>query len=135
MSSQDIPRDPTNESPDTAETVGHERSLRGHIVIDDRQQKVGTVSDVLYDESGDARWAIVDPGPLRPEHFVPVEGAYVADDGTVVVPYGKDQVKSAAKAPRDHVLPADVERELEEHYEVGHGRQGRSDFDAPPPTD
>lgn len=134
MPSDDFPRDPTNEYPDAADAAGHGGSLRGHVMIDDRQQKVGTVSDVLYDDSGDARWAVVDPGPLRSEHFVPVEGSYVADDGTVVVPYGKDQVKSAAKAPRDHVLPADVERELEEHYEIGHAPEGPSDFDGPPTT-
>lgn len=133
MSSDDFPRDPTDEYPD--DRRAQDASLRGHVMIDDRQQKVGTVTDVIYDESGDARWAVVDPGPLRSEHFVPVEGSYVADDGTVVVPYGKEQVKTAAKAPRDHLLPADVERELEEHYEIGHTRQGPSDFDTPPPTD
>jgi PRC-barrel domain len=132
MSSQDFPPDPMDEQPTAAETGHQGSSLRGHVMIDDRQQKLGTVTDVLYDETGDARWAVVDPGMMRSEHFVPVEGSYVADDGTVVVPYGKDQVKTAAKAPRDHVLPAEVERELEEHYEVGHGRSGPSDFDAPP---
>jgi len=51
---------------------------------------------------------------------VPVEGAVVTDDGQVVVPYAKDHVKAAPKVARDHVLPHDLERELEEHYELPH---------------
>lgn len=133
MSNQGFPQDPMADPMDRApESGGH--TLRGHVMIDDRQQKLGTVSDVLYDERGDARWAVVDPGPLRSEHFVPVEGSYVADDGTVVVPYGKDQIKAAAKAPKDHVLEPEVERELVEHYELEMTHPGRTDFDSPPNT-
>src|SRR4051794_16332170 len=87
-----------------AETNPQEVSLTGHDVLDDHHQKVGTVSDVLYDERGEPRWAIVNPGPLRAEHYVPIKGSYMTHDGDVVVPYAKDQVKSAAKANRDHVL-------------------------------
>lgn len=94
-------------------------NLTGHPVVDDHHHKVGTVSDVLYDERGEPRWAVVDPGPLRAEKFVPVEGAYVTDDGDVVLPYGKEVVKQAPKASRDHVLDSRTESELEEHYEVG----------------
>ena len=93
-------------------------SLTGHVVVDDHHQKVGTVSDVLYDERGEARWAVVDPGPLRAEKFVPVKGSYVTAGGEVVVPYGKDQVKHAPKAGRDHVLDSRTASVLAEHYEV-----------------
>jgi hypothetical protein len=95
-----------------------ELSLTGHQVLDDHHQKVGTVSDVLYDERGEPRWAVVNPGPMRAEHYVPVEGSYMTNDGSVVIPYGKEQVKTAAKASRDHVLDSTVERELMEHYEL-----------------
>jgi PRC-barrel domain protein len=95
-----------------------ELSLTGHQVLDDHHQKVGTVSDVLYDERGEPRWAVVNPGLMRAEHYVPVEGSYMTNDGAVVIPYGKEQVKTAAKASRDHVLDAAVERELLEHYEL-----------------
>jgi hypothetical protein len=95
-----------------------ELSLTGHHVLDDHHQKVGTVSDVLYDERGEPRWAVVNPGLMRAEHYVPVEGSYMTNDGAVVIPYGKEQVKTAAKASRDHVLDAAVERELIEHYEL-----------------
>jgi hypothetical protein len=95
-----------------------ELSLTGHTVLDDHHQKVGTVSDVLYDDRGEPRWAVVNPGPMRAEHYVPVEGSYMTNDGAVVIPYGKEQVKTAAKASRDHVLDATIERDLIEHYEL-----------------
>jgi hypothetical protein len=108
-----LPGDAERESP------GESTNLTGHDVLDDHHQKVGTVSDVLYDERGDPRWAVVDPGPLRSEKYVPVEGAYVTETGDVVIPYGKDQVKHAPKAGRDHVLDSRTEAELEQHYELG----------------
>jgi sporulation protein YlmC with PRC-barrel domain len=98
---------------------GEPTNLTGHTVLDDHHNKVGTVKDVLYDDRGDPRWAIVDPGPLRPAKFVPVEGSYVTEVGEVVIPYNKDQVKHAPKAPRDHVLDSATESQLIEHYEVG----------------
>ena len=67
-------------------TPGETTNLTGHDVLDDHHQKVGTVSDVLYDERGDPRWAIVDPGPMRAEKYVPVEGAYVTEGGELVDP-------------------------------------------------
>ena len=94
--------------------------LTGHAVLDDQHEKVGTVKDVVYDESGTARWAVVDPGPLRSEKFVPVEGSYMTESGELVIPYAKDQVKHAPKAPRDHVLDRQTEHVLEEHYELSH---------------
>ena len=36
-----------------------------------------------------------------------------------MIPYGKDQVKHAPKAGRDHVLDSQTESELESHYELG----------------
>jgi hypothetical protein len=100
------------------ETTPQEISLTGQRVLDDHHQRVGTVSDVLYDERGEPRWAVVDPGPLRAEHYVPVKGSYMTHDGDVVIPYAKDQVKAAAKANRDHVLDSTVERDLIDHYEL-----------------
>jgi len=107
---------------DDAESSGATTSLTGHPVLDDHHTKVGTISDVVYDESGSPRWAVVDPGPLRSEKFVPVEGSYLTESGEIVIPYGKDQVKHAPKAPRDHILDRETEHVLEEHYEVSFGR-------------
>src|SRR3954451_21347313 len=94
------------------------RSLTGHAVLDDQHMKVGTVSDVVYDDAGAPRWAVVNPGPLRSEKFVPVDGSYLTESGELVIPYGKDQVKHAPKAPRDHILDSRTEVVLEDHYEV-----------------
>ena len=47
---------------DDAEHRDEPTNLTGHAVLDDHHNKVGTVSDVLYDERGSARWAVVDPG-------------------------------------------------------------------------
>ena len=105
---------------DDAEHRDEPANLTGHTVLDDHHNKVGTVSDVLYDGQGEPRWAVVDPGPLRAEKFVPVEGAYVTESGEMVIPYNKDQVKHAPKAPRDHVLDSTTESVLEDHYEVPH---------------
>ena len=106
--------------PDDAAPSGQPTNLTGHAVLDDHHHKVGTVSDVLYDDRGEARWAVVDPGPMRAEKFVPVEGAYLTESGEMVIPYAKEQVKHAPKAPRDHVLDSSTEFELERHYEVSH---------------
>ena len=103
-----------------AERDAEPTNLTGHAVLDDHHHKVGTISDVLYDESGVPRWAVVDPGVMRAEKFVPVAGAYVTDRGEMVIPYAKEQVKQAPKAPRDHVLDSMTEGVLEQHYEVSH---------------
>jgi PRC-barrel domain len=106
--------------PDDARSHDATSNLAGHLVVDDHHEKVGTVSDVLYDDDGEPRWAVVDPGVMRSEKFVPVEGSYVTDDGEVVIPYRKEQVKQSPKAPRDHVLDSRTEGALEQHYELGH---------------
>ena len=103
-----------------AERHAEPTNLTGHAVLDDHHHKVGTIIDVLYDERGAARWAVVDPGVMRAEKFVPVEGAYVTESGEMVIPYAKEQVKQAPKAPRDHVLDSQTEVALERHYEVSH---------------
>src|SRR5690242_3602851 len=95
----------------------HAGTLTGHPVLDDQHEKVGTVKDVVYDDAGTPRWAVVDPGVLRSEKFVPVRGSYMTESGEMVIPYAKDQVKHAPKVPRDHVLDRRTESVLEEHYE------------------
>ena len=97
-------------------------NLTGHAVLDDQHSKVGTVSDVLYDDAGSPRWAVVDPGVMRKEKLVPVEGSYLTETGEMVIPYAKEQVKHAPKTPRDHVLDSRTEQELEDHYELASGR-------------
>lgn len=99
-----------------------EAILSGHEAFDEHHEKVGTVTDVLYDEHGRPRWAVVDPGILHRERYVPVEGAFVTTSGEVVLGYSKDMVKSARAAARDHILDPVVERALEDHYALPHSR-------------
>lgn len=96
--------------------------LAGHEAFDDHHQKIGTVTDVIYDEEGHPRWAVVDPGLLHRERYVPVEGTFLTESGDVVVPYSKDMVKSARAAGRDHILDPVLERALEDHYALPHSR-------------
>jgi PRC-barrel domain len=99
------------------ENESHQPVLTDHEVIDERRTKIGTVTDVLYDEA-DARprWAAVSLGVFGGEHYVPLDEAYQSEDGRVVVPYDKGTVKHAPKVRRDHVMTPDVQDELRRYY-------------------
>lgn len=93
---------------------------RGHTVVDPQGQKLGEVTDVVFDETADEpRLMVVDPGKLSRSHFVPTEGAEAQGDA-IVVPYDKDQVKSSPKASKDHVLSGHQIDAVEAHYGVQH---------------
>ncbi len=57
----------------------------GHQVFDDRGERIGQVTDVIYDPTNDVigdplisptpSWLVVDPGVLRAAHYVPVAGS------------------------------------------------------------
>lgn len=99
----------------------------GHDVIDEQGNKLGRVTDVIYDDTetttvasvDGARtptWLVVDPGMLRAAHYVPVAGSYRTAEGTIVTPWDKDWVKAALKASHDHILSRDERDELLAHY-------------------
>lgn len=95
----------------------------GHDVVDEHGNGVGRVVDVIYtdparsdDGSMVPNWLVVDPGPLRAAHYVPINGSYVTGTGQVVVPWDKRWIKSAPKANGDHLLTDDQVAELEQHY-------------------
>lgn len=92
--------------------------LTGKDVLDEHHTKVGTVSDIVFDDGGSPRWAVVDPGPMRSAKFVPIEGSYTTDHGEVVIPYAKATIKTAPKANRDHIVDPMTERELAAHYNL-----------------
>ena len=106
--------------------TGHDDSrptYTGHHVLDEHGDDIGRVVDVIYtdpDHTDDGsmipHWLVVDPGPLRAAHYVPIEGSYVTEAGAVVVPWEKRWVKSAPKANGDHVLTNTTLTELEQHY-------------------
>ncbi len=93
-------------------------NYRGHEVIDDHADHVGTVTDVVYSNEGQPQWVVVNPGLLRASHYVPVAGSYLTEGGAMTIPFTKSQVKAAPKASHDHVLTHDVERMLVQHYEL-----------------
>jgi sporulation protein YlmC with PRC-barrel domain len=94
-------------------------NLVDHEVTDEEGNRVGKVTDVISDRSTlEPRWMVVDPGPLRKAHYVPVTGAYLAQTGQVVIPFAKELVMAAPKAGREHVLTSDVDRELVAHYHI-----------------
>ena len=106
--------------------TGHDGSrptYTGNHVLDESGDDIGRIVDVIYtdpDETDDGsmipHWLVVDPGLLRSAHYVPIEGSYVTDSGSVVVPWDKRWVKSAPKASGDHLLSHDQVVELERHY-------------------
>lgn len=93
-------------------------NYRGHDVIDDHADKVGTVTDVVYDTEGHPQWVVIDPGPLRAAHYAPIAGSYVTEAGMLTIPFTKQQVKAAPKAHSDHIVTPDLEQELIQHYEL-----------------
>ncbi len=100
-------------------------TFTGRHVIGDRGDQIGTVTDVIYDDSRAAgsaspstpTWMVVDPGPLRAPHYVPVAGSYTTQQGDIVVPWDRQWVKSAPKARGNHVLSDADRRDLTLHYQ------------------
>jgi uncharacterized protein YrrD len=92
---------------------------RGHAVVDEHGSKVGTVTDVVFDDASDRpRWLVVDPGPLQAAHYVPLDGSYLSTKGELVIAFTKRAVKTAPKAGRDHVLTPSEATEVAHHYGV-----------------
>jgi len=96
-----------------------ENRLGEREVVDPTGEKVGRVTDVLYDNDGlDPTWLVVNPGLFRAEHFVPVDGALVEGDDQLVIPYDAETVKASPKARSDHMLTNPLRSVLEEHYQI-----------------
>ncbi len=115
--SDQLDRHPSEQPPSTGQAETADGSYVGHTVIDQHNQRVGKVTDVIYDDQRDAPdWLIVDPGILRSERVVPVEGSYTSDEGSIIIPYDKRWVMSAEKAPGQHVLTEVDTRQLDAHY-------------------
>ncbi len=93
--------------------------FRGHKVINEKGEKIGTVTDVIYDPmTNRPQWVVVDTGLLHADHYMPIEGTYRSVEGNVVGPFDKWTVTHAAKAHKNHVMTRELEQELCEHYGV-----------------
>jgi hypothetical protein len=119
---QPRPRHSTTEdvAPDTVpDTDRHlDDAYRGHRVVDDHHRPIGKVTDVIYDDAGIAKWAVVSPGVFRAEHFLPLDNTYLSLEGNLVVPFDRRTVSRSPKAERDHVLSPITERALEHYYQL-----------------
>jgi sporulation protein YlmC with PRC-barrel domain len=92
-------------------------SLTGRTVLDNRAERVGKVTDVLFDDES-ADWVVVKTGLLRGEHFVPLEHTYVDEDGHLVVPLEKAHIKRAPRAGREHVITSQSRHQLRDYYGI-----------------
>ena len=86
-------------------------------VVDSHHARVGKVTDVLFAEEGSPRFATVKTGLLA-ERITPLDGAYIAGDGVIVLPYDGQTIKHAPKAPRDHVLTPSMADEGADHFDL-----------------
>jgi hypothetical protein len=86
--------------------------LTGATLVDERSDKVGTITDVLVDDTTlEPRWAVVRYGMLRHQALVPVGELYPAKDGAVVTRLDRELVHNAPRFHGD--LPDTSEAE---HY-------------------
>lgn len=82
----------------------------GHEVLDEHGLNLGRVTDVVDN------LLVVDPGLLRPAHYVPIAGSYHTDDAKIVVPWERHWFKSAPRVNSDHAPSARDLEQLKEHY-------------------
>jgi hypothetical protein len=93
-------------------------AYRGHRVVDDHHRPIGKITDVIYDEAGVAKWAVVSPGMFRAEHFLPLDNTYLSLEGNLVAPFDKRTVSQSPKAERNHALSPVTERVVEQYYQL-----------------
>ncbi len=90
----------------------------GSSVVDRLGEPVGTVKDVVFEEADlTPSWLVVKPGMFRSQHYVPARNTYRTAGDDVVIPYDRETVRSAPKAPsKDHVISHENRQELLRHY-------------------
>ena len=89
----------------------------GHPVIDDQGERVGTVSDVFYDDASDEpKWLVIDPGVFRKERLVPIDGSYETEDGSIVVPFDRNWIKHAPTVDGHHYPDETTRQHAAQHF-------------------
>lgn len=100
-----------------AVTNSSDGGLVGRIVVDLRHEPIGKVVDVIFEDTGsDPKLAVVDPGLFRSSRYVPLARFARTGDGRIVLPYAADVVRSAPKAPREHIVTRELEDRVADHY-------------------
>jgi hypothetical protein len=88
----------------------------GQKLLDREGNAIGKITDVVANPTTvELEWLTVKTGLMGGEHLVPFEAVETTSDGTLMVPFTKEQVKSA---PADaHIAPSGSERSaLYGHY-------------------
>src|SRR3954454_7506415 len=95
------------------------RDLVGRTAIDAAGSTVGTITEVIPDaETGNAKWAVIDLGLLKREHYAPLAHAYRTDDNGIVLDVEKRFIANAPKAPDAERWTPEIDAQLAEYYSV-----------------
>jgi uncharacterized protein (TIGR02271 family) len=100
-------------------TIQKDRILdfRGQNLTDSAGDKIGKIEEIYLDtDTNEPEWALVTTGLFGSKQtFVPIRDASEAD-GSLRVPFAKDDVKDAPKVDPDGQLSQTEEAELYRHY-------------------
>jgi uncharacterized protein (TIGR02271 family) len=112
-------------------TIEDVKTWRGNDASGPEGNKLGTVEDIYLDqETGEPEWVALKTGMFGSKlSFAPLAQARL-DGGTVVLPYEKDQIKSAPRGEADGALSEEEEAELYRHYGLDY-TETRSDTGLP----
>ena len=112
-------------------TIEDVKTWRGNAAIGPDENKLGTVEDIYLDqETGEPEWVALKTGMFGSKlSFAPLAQARLEGD-TVVLPYEKDQIKSAPRVEADGALSQEEEAELYRHYGLDY-TETRSDSGLP----
>lgn len=78
-------------------------------LIDDSEERVGTVERTYVDDANNPRFVEIKYGALRPKHrLIPASDAELTDAGALQVPFSRDTIEGSPEAPQSDTLePAD----------------------------
>ena len=113
---------------------------RGQTLVANDGEKIGTIEDVYVDNATEQpEWALVNTGLFGSKQtFVPLTSAS-SEEGRVVVPFNKAQVKDAPAVDADGDLDEAEESRLAQHYGLGYSKQsspsGMPQRDEPTPIE
>jgi uncharacterized protein (TIGR02271 family) len=112
-------------------TIEDVKTWRGHDAVGPDANKLGTIEDIYLDqETGEPEWVALKTGMFGGKlSFAPLAQARL-DGDTVVLPYEKDQIKSAPRVESDGALSQEEEAELYRHYGLEY-TETRSDTGLP----
>jgi uncharacterized protein YrrD len=93
-------------------------SITGSAVIDRDGDRVGTATDVIFDDLDlQPRWLVVRYGTLRHHHTaVPFDRLYMTEEGDVALEPDRDTILHAPRVGKGAPLTSDEENSLEAYF-------------------